>query len=233
MKSIGAEESLTGKVVEAVHGAIISGELAPGSLYSVNALAEQLAVSRTPVREAMIKLAAQGMVRFERSRGIRILQTSAQDLQEVFSLRLLLEVPAAARAAQQFNAVNRRELRATYAAMLAAAEADDEPTMMSHDRRFHALLLEGAGSPRLTKIVDELRDTVLLRGITTSPVRSLPEIVQEHEPVLAYVETGDPEGAARAMRDHLLRTATMLIAQESGAPETVAASFDWTSPTHC
>ena len=52
---------------------MITGELAPGSLYSVQTLADQLGVSRTPVREALIKLAQQGMVRFERNRGVRVL----------------------------------------------------------------------------------------------------------------------------------------------------------------
>jgi DNA-binding GntR family transcriptional regulator len=228
MKSIDSDESLAAKVVQTVHGAIVSGELAPGSIYSVNRLAEQLAVSRTPVREAMIKLAAQGMVRFEKNRGIRILQASPQDIEEVFSLRLLLEVPAAARSTALFTAADRRRLRQAYNAMQKAADAGDEPQMMMQDRTFHGLLLKGTGNLRLAKVVNELRDSVLLRGVTSPPLRSLPEIVQEHEPILVSVEQGDAAGAAQAMRDHLLRTATVLIGQESGSPDPVDASLDWT-----
>jgi DNA-binding GntR family transcriptional regulator len=228
MKSIDSDESLTGKVVEAVHGAIISGELAPGGLYSVNTLAEQLAVSRTPVREAMIQLAAKGMVRFEKNRGIRILQMSIQDVEEVFTLRLLLEVPATARSTQQFTDRERRSLRVAYDDMTEAAAGGDEPKLMTVDRRFHAILLDGCGNTRLSQIFDGLRDMVLLRGLTTTPRRSLQAIVDEHEPILLRVESGDAAGAAQAMRNHLLRTATMLIALESGSAEAVAETLEWT-----
>jgi DNA-binding GntR family transcriptional regulator len=229
MKAIGAGANLTAKAVEALHSSIVSGELAPGSLYSVTTLAEQLSVSRTPVREALIKLAEQGMVRFE-NRGIRVLQTSAHDIEEVFSLRLLLEVPATVRSTQLFTTVDRCNLRAAYAAMLRAAESGDEQEMMGHDRRFHAILLEGSGNLRLSRFVDGLRDMVLLRGISTSSHRSLPEIAKEHEPILRHVEARSAREAAEAMRTHLLRTATVLITQESGSSDTVAQSFEWTHP---
>jgi DNA-binding GntR family transcriptional regulator len=230
MLSIEADDSLMSKVVEAVHGAIIAGELTPGTLYSVNALSEELGVSRTPVREAMIQLAAQGMVRFEKNRGIRILQISAADLEEVFSLRLLLEVPATARACANFGDEDRDQLRRAYAEMSAAAKAGDEPRLMRHDRRFHALLLEGSGNARLAKFVDGLRDTVLVRGMTSPPRRSLQDIVREHAPILERVEQGDSAGAAGAMRAHLLHTASLVMARSQGIEEDVEQVFRWTSP---
>src|SRR6185437_3348958 len=99
-------------------------------------LADQLGVSRTPVREALIKLAQQGMVRFERNRGVRVLLTSLHDLEEVFALRLLLEPPAVGRAVARLDAAQCRELRRLLAHMERAARADDEFTMFEHDRRF-------------------------------------------------------------------------------------------------
>ena len=82
----------------AVLAAIADGRLEPGGRYSVAQLAEQLGISRTPVREALLVLEREGRVRFERNRGVRILETTAADVAEVFELRLLLEVPAAAKA---------------------------------------------------------------------------------------------------------------------------------------
>src|SRR5437773_4607603 len=87
-------ESLAERVYEQIRNAIIMGELAPESRHSVNELATILSVSRTPVREALLKLADQGMVRFHRNVGVVILPTTIHDLEEVFSVRLLLEVPA-------------------------------------------------------------------------------------------------------------------------------------------
>jgi Transcriptional regulators len=146
-------ETMNAQVLGALRTAVITGELAPGTLHSVQTLATQLGVSRTPVREALIKLAQHGMVRFERNRGVRILQTSLHDLEEVFALRLLLEVPATRRACQLLDAAGRKELRRVYRAMERAVEADDEFKLWEHDRRFHRALLEASGNSRLAEYV--------------------------------------------------------------------------------
>src|SRR5688572_23283914 len=80
---IGPRPSRTQEALDVLRASIISGELVSGSLHSVASLADTLGVSRTPVREALIELAARGMVRFERNRGVRILQTSIHDLEEI------------------------------------------------------------------------------------------------------------------------------------------------------
>jgi DNA-binding GntR family transcriptional regulator len=217
-------------VLDALRAAVITGELLPGTLHSVQTLATELGVSRTPVREALIKLAQQGMVRFERNRGVRVLQTSLHDLEEVFALRLLLEVPATRRAVQLLDPAGRRELRRLYQAMERAALADDEFRMWEHDRRFHRVLLAASGNGRLAEYVDGLRDMVLRRGVSTARAsRSLAEIVAEHRAVLDRVEAGDADGAASAMRAHLLHTAELLIAQEAGDPPgSVDVDLGWT-----
>ncbi|MCW2716362.1 GntR family transcriptional regulator [Pseudonocardia sp.] len=221
---------MNARVLDALRAAVISGELAPGTLHSVQTLATQLGVSRTPVREALIKLAQQGMVRFERNRGVRVLQTSVHDLEEVFALRLLLEVPATRRACQQIDAAGRKELRRLYRAMERAAEADDEFKLWENDRRFHRAVLEASGNTRLAAYVDGLRDTVLRRGVSTArSSRTLDDIVREHFAVLERIEAGDADGAAAAMRAHVLHTAELLLAQESGVKVgSVEIDLGWT-----
>ena len=98
----------------------------PGSLHSVAELAETLGVSRTPVREALIELASRGMVQFERNRGVRILQTSIHDLEEIFEIRLMLEVPATAQAVGRMSPAEIRALRGQLTLMEQAAAAGDE-----------------------------------------------------------------------------------------------------------
>jgi DNA-binding GntR family transcriptional regulator len=220
-------------VLDALRAAVISGELPPGTLHSVQTLATQLGVSRTPVREALIKLAQQRMVRFERNRGVRVLQTSLHDLEEVFALRLLLEVPATRRASQQIDESGRRELRRLYQAMERCARADDEYRMWEHDRRFHLVVLQASGNLRLAEYVDGLRDMVLRRGVSTAGLsRSLDDIVAEHREVLDRIEARDADGAAEAMQAHLLRTAELLIAQEAGTPPGgVDVDLGWTRRT--
>lgn len=232
MKQVEPTATVNEQVLDALRAAVITGELPPGTLHSVHTLAEQLGVSRTPVREALIKLAQLGMVRFERNRGVRILQTSLHDLEEVFALRLLLEVPATRRAVRLLGPDGRRELRAVFEAMRGAAVADEEYEMWQHDRRFHRVLLEASGNGRLAEYVDSLRDMVLRRGASTAhQSRSLDDIVEEHRAVLDRVEAGDADGAADAMRAHILHTAELLVAQEAGeAPGTVDLDLGWTRP---
>lgn len=232
MRRLPQAEAVNVQVLGALRVAVVSGELAPGTLVSVQSLAVQLGVSRTPVREALIKLAQQGMVRFERNRGVRVLQTSVHDLEEVFTLRLLLEVPATRRAVGLLDDAGRRELHEHLRAMERAAEAGDEHRLWEHDRRFHRSLVAASGNRRLAEHVDGLRDLVLHRGASTAGVsRSLAEIVAEHAAVLALVDAGDAEGAAAAMRAHLLHTAQLLIAQETaGTVADVDLEAGWTTP---
>jgi DNA-binding GntR family transcriptional regulator len=217
LDAIKAERSLTDQVRESILAAIVEGKLAPGSLYSVQALADAFQVSRTPVREALITLSRQGMVEFERNRGVRILQTSIHDLEEILTLRLLLEVPAAHRAADQPPEEMVKALKGELSAMERAAKADDELTMMRHDRRFHELLNRGSGNGRLAEFVDSLRDQVLTRGISTvGRSRSLSTIVSEHRKIMDAVEAGDAKAAGKAMKEHLVNTASLLLKQEGG-----------------
>ena len=134
LREIKAESSLTARVRESIRQAIIDGSLEPGSLHSVKSLADIFKVSRTPVREALIDLAGADMVEFERNRGVRILETSVHDLEEILVLRILLEVPATHRAAQRIDAAGLEELRQEMDAMVEASEEGDEPTLMQHDR---------------------------------------------------------------------------------------------------
>jgi DNA-binding GntR family transcriptional regulator len=231
MRQLGNGANLAGKIFDELRGAIVNGELVAGSLYSVHDLAERLGVSRTPVREALIQLAERGMVRFERNRGVRVLQTSLHDLEEVFAIRLLLEVPATYRAVTQRTTTWVKELGAQLRTMRTAAHKYDETAFMAADRRFHEVINEASGNFRLARYIDSLRDMVLLRGTSTvGTSRSLADILDEHEDIFALVESGRAEQAAESMRAHLLNTARLLINQEAaaGGDALPSVSLEWT-----
>jgi DNA-binding GntR family transcriptional regulator len=226
MKAIRAESSLAEQVFGSIRRSIVAGQLVPGSLHSVQELAAELGVSRTPVREALIELAAQGMVRFERNRGVRILQTSIHDLEEIFALRLLLEVPATYRAAEHVTSQMLKRLQKHLDAMRQAAEVPDEAKFMEQDRRFHSALLESAGNRRLVDFIDRLRDLVYTRGVATfGRSRSMESVAEEHRRILGHLEQRDAVGAARAMHDHILHTSELIVQQEEGGSDTGTASW--------
>lgn len=196
---------------------ILTGELAPGSHHSVYRLSDELGVSRTPVREAVLRLADLGLVTIERNRGITIRGVRAEDVRDVFELRLLLEVPAAAGAAAQADSALAKRLRAALDAMRSAARAGDEATFFGHDRALHAALGEALGNPRLSQEVDRLRDSIQVRGVSTiDTTRTLADVAEEHTPIVEAVAAGDAAAAADAMREHLVRTASLLLDQVGG-----------------
>ena len=195
LEPLAAPQTLAAHTRRAVLAAIADGRLEPGGRYSVAQLAEQLGISRTPVREALLVLEREGRVRFERNKGVRVLETTAADVAEVFELRLLLEVPAAAKAC---GVVELEALR----------------TAIDDGERFHALILASGGNRRLVATVQGLRDAVRGRGASTvGRSRSLEEIQAEHGAILDALIAGDGDRAGAAMRYHLRRTGDLLAAQ--------------------
>jgi DNA-binding GntR family transcriptional regulator len=213
----GASLSLTDQVMAEIRDAVRRGSLVPGELYSAYQLADLLGVSRSPVREALVRLAEVGMVQLERNRGFRVVLPEPRQIAEIFPLRLLLEVPAARRAARQPSAELTESLHRELDAMRAAASVRDERLFMQHDQRLHDLILDAAGNDRLTSLIDGLRDiTRLLGASTVDRSRSLADIAAEHEPIVAAIAAGDVDGAAAAQHGHITHTGRLLVAQVVG-----------------
>ena len=195
--------------------AILSGSLAAGSLTSVPMLSGALGVSRSPVREALADLVTEGLVSFERNRGVRILTLDQDDVEEIFDLRILLEVPATHRMVQ-FMGKRKielvKELQEEFAAM--EDSIDDEPTFMAHDRMFHKIILDHSGNHRLSAFVLELRDQVRSLGLSTvGQSRALTDVLVEHRLILTAVEAGDADAAKAEMESHIRHTRDLLVDQ--------------------
>lgn len=204
------------RVASDLREAIVSRELKPGNLYSVAKLAEIFEVSRTPVREALLTLASQGMVKFERNQGVRIQEATVHDIEDVFEIRLMLEVPAVRKVTGEMTRELMRDLKQALRRMEDAVAADDIDTMWENDRRFHRLIIEAIGNDRLSDYVDNLRDIVLTKAIfTAGRSRTAKDIVAEHAAVMEPMERKDPDAAAKAMFDHIDNTAKLLMKQQA------------------
>lgn len=215
-------KSLATHVYEIVRNAIVIGELTPGSLHSVNDISERLNVSRTPVREALLKLEEQGMVSFERNRGARILETTVHDLEELFSLRIILEIPAAYRAARRPDAVAIKKLQGHLTELSEAyrLERSNARAHLEPDARFHRQIAAMAGSRRLGTILDNLFDQQMIAdGTSGGFTRSMEEIIEDHVKIFEAIARKNPDEAANAMRDHLFISSRALVSKEAGDPE--------------
>lgn len=221
-------KSLATHVYEVVRNAIVIGELTPGSLHSVNDISERLNVSRTPVREALLKLEEQGMVSFERNRGARILETTMHDLEELFSLRIIMEIPAAYRAARRADAVSLRKLQSHLTELTDAyrLEHSNARAHLEPDARFHKQIAAMAGSRRLGSILDNLFDQQMIAdGTSGGYTREMESIIEDHVRIFEAISRRDAEEAANAMRDHLIISSRALVTKETGDSQ-IGQQFD-------
>ncbi|MFI7132358.1 GntR family transcriptional regulator [Nonomuraea sp. NPDC050153] len=213
-----AGRSLAEQVISEVRRAVHTGAMVPGRLYSVYQVAEQLNVSRSPVREAMLRLAEAGLVQVERNRGFRVVLPHPREIVEIFGVRLALELPAVRRAARGGAAGLGEELRATMEEMAAAVEAADDALFFQLDQALHDRVLAAAGNGRARAIVGGLRDTMRILGTSTDDrSRTLRQVHEEHEPIVAALAAADAEGAVLAMRAHLTNTGLILARQAARA----------------
>ena len=211
---VDSRQSRTEEVMEILRASIVSGQLAPGSIHSVATLADEVGLSRTPVREALIKLASRGMVRFERNRGVRILEMSEPDLEEIFELRRLLEVPAAMSAVAAVTSGDIRDLRRIIEAQERAARSGDERELWELDRAFHRKLLLIGGNRRLTEYVDHLRDVVAVRSMASArSARRTGGGAVDHREILERLERRDADALAAAVLEHIEGARKLILGQ--------------------
>lgn len=208
--------SLKDRAYSYLREAIITGALPEGSQHSIYRLADQLGISRTPVREAVLQLAEGGLVTVERNRGVRIHGITAREIRDIFELRLLVEVPAAAFAATQGDEVFRERLHAATAAMRESSANHDDEGFHTHDRALHDQIAATLGNSRLASVLGSLRDVTRAHGAWTGHgARDLDEIVDEHRRIVDALLARDAVAAAEAMERHLVRTGTLLMQQRA------------------
>ncbi len=201
---ITATERLRDQVAHALRAALISGELRPGQVYSAPVLAEDFGISATPVREAMLDLAREGLVEPVRNKGFRVTQVTDRDLDQYTEIRTLIEVPMTGRVTRLAARADLEALRPVAEEIVRAARDHDLIGYLEADRRFHLTLLGLAGNERLVETVGELRKRSRLYGLTGLDERGelLPS-AEEHLELLDLMLAGDADGAEACMTRHL------------------------------
>ncbi|MFD7337332.1 GntR family transcriptional regulator [Streptomyces violascens] len=199
-----AQERLRDQVAHALRAALVAGELRPGTIYSAPGLAADFGISATPVREAMLDLAREGLVEPVRNKGFRITEVSERDLDQYTELRALIEVPTVGRVTDTASAQQLEALRPVAEEIVDRARAHDLIGYLDADRRFHLRLLGLAGNERLVETVGDLRKRSRLYGLTRLDERGeLVSSAQEHVELLDLMLSGDRPAAEGCMARHL------------------------------
>ena len=196
--------SLRHRSRKAILSSIVTGEIGEDAIYPVSYFSSRLGVSATPIREALFDLAGDGLVEVVRNRGFRVPRLTDRDLDELYELRIMLEVPAVRRLAKPSIDLALAEPRDLAREMVLQAEQRQVAEFLWTDRTFHLKVLESLGNRQLVDLVAHLRDRTRLRGIAdmaTSGV--LVETAKEHLQLLEALAAHDQRGSEAWMRHHL------------------------------
>jgi DNA-binding GntR family transcriptional regulator len=205
LAELGVRPSRRSEVTRDLRAAVISGQMRPGVVYSAPALAGQLGVSPTPVREAMLDLVKEGLVEIVRNKGFRVVEPTEEELDEIFELRRLLEVPTvgkiAATGAPEDALAGLDELAAETVRL---AERRDVTGHVRADIDFHLTLLGLAGNAQLVEIVRILRAKSRLFGLDApDSAEQLMRSSREHGQIVDLVRDSDVAGAQALMEQHI------------------------------
>lgn len=192
---------------------ILSNALPPGFQAPEPEIAARLGMSRTPVREALLRLQSDGLVELIPRRGARILPIVADDMREIYEILTSLEPDAAAKLAERrLSEAELAPLEQTVRDMEAALEAHDLDAWAKADDAFHRRLLKLHGNARLEAVATVLFDQAHRARIVTLRLRELPKrSTEDHRDIITCLRNGDGRGARRVFREHRQRAAQELL----------------------
>ena len=207
---------------ELIRNAIIEGRLEPGRRLKEEELARELGISRTPVREALLMLQAEDLVVAAPNRGAFVRAHDAEELDDLYQLRALLEGHATRRAAERISAQEIEALRAS-CERFDALPGNDIRGLVRENLLFHNAILDIAASSRLAAIV---RQVIELPLIYNSYRWYSPEqkriSVHYHRQIVKALAAGDADRAERIMKEHVFEARDVLVAEVRANPKTPA-----------
>ena len=212
--SAGAREPFAEKAYRELRARILDNLMPAGEQFTEEELATMLNMSRTPTREAMLRLAGEGLVEVRPRHGMRVKPVSIDDMREIYEVLTALESTAAALAAQRRDQGDYvQQMRAAIAKMDQALAQDDRRAWAKADEQFHSLLVEAAGNARINELVQTYVGQSHRVRMMTLLLRPKPSTSnRDHEQVVDAVEAHDAERAREIHFAHRWKSGQMLVA---------------------
>jgi len=190
--------------------ALLSGQYATGERMAVHQLADSLGVSTMPVREALLRLSYEGLIDNQRNRSFRVAEMTRQDLADVYWMYSLILGELTARAAERADTQLIHDLREIHAQWARLGNEGDPVELQALNVQFHDLINDAAAAPKLlimlrnnSRFIPEHMFAALVPGWSSASIRN-------HEAILDSLERRDPEGARRAVEEHVKEAGAML-----------------------
>ncbi|MGD1147724.1 MAG: GntR family transcriptional regulator [Thermoanaerobaculaceae bacterium] len=221
--TVPAHTQLPQWIAEQIRADILEGRLKPGEWLRQERLAQEHGVSQMPVREALKKLASEGLVEHVPYRGVRVVEFSVADVEDLYTCRSFIEGMAARFAATSISDEELDELRALATRMAECETPKDLPEYRELNRRFHGVIFTASRRSYLVRTLAQLWSafpTMLWSNVPRVAIASVPERdepdVEEHAAIIAALAARDPVAAERAVRTHIEAAGKSLL----GAVET-------------
>ena len=206
MSKILASRPLYEEVADQLRVRIFAHDLAPGAWIDEQSLAKEFGISRTPLREAIKVLAAEGLITMKLRRGAYVTEVNRGDLEQIFTILSLLEGQAAKEAATKAQEKDLNELDDMHLRLEKAAADRNLEQFFEVNVRFHERIIAIANNPWLTDVIADLRKVLKLqRKDALSRTGRLQSSLSEHREILKALLKRDPIAAEQAMRTHLAR----------------------------
>ena len=206
MSKILASRPLYEEVADQLRVRIFAHDLAPGAWIDEQSLAKEFGISRTPLREAIKVLAAEGLITMKLRRGAYVTEVNRGDLEQIFTILSLLEGEAAKEAASKAKEKDLNDLDDMHLRLEKAAADRNLDQFFEINVRFHERIIAIANNPWMTSVIADLRKVLKLqRKDSLSRSGRLQSSLSEHREILKALLERDPIAAEQAMRTHLAR----------------------------
>ena len=208
-------ESLAKMAYEAIRKSILSGQWKIGELYNEKAIAADLGISRTPVREALLELASQDLIIFLPRRGLMVNRFTRRDVDEIFELRKAVELAAVEKITATSPPFDLFEIEESLLSQRKAVKQKDYLAFMEADRLFHTSFSELTNNRRIIAILENIRDMIHVMGAKALALEGRAiEVIGEHQTIFEAVKKGNIEEARRAMAYHLDQSKEAVVESE-------------------
>ena len=219
LKKISKPEPLSKTALKMLRQSILADELKVGVIYNEKALAKDLGISRTPVREALLELSARKLIRFLPQKGLVINTFSDDDIEDVFEIRTALEVFSIKKICTLADKEDIARLTGYLADQKNAVQKDDKAAFMAADRSYHTDFTALTRNNYLIEMMLNLSDIMHLMGARAIDLDGrMAQVVREHETIITAVSNQDPDNAIKAMVTHLenSKTAVKKVYRQDG-----------------
>ena len=217
MSEIIEYKPLTQTVFERLKADILHGKLRPGDLIRQEEITARYGVSRTPVREALQRLQAEGLVTFLPRRRVVVARITVKRIRQIYEIRALLEPFASQLAVGRLEAKQFKRLRVLTEEMAALDSETDLEKILEKNREFHYIIYSAADNELLVGMIDQLwRDILRLRSQYLLSANGHRDSTTEHRQILEAFEKQDPQRVASLMRQHCEHSKLTLLGDDAG-----------------